>query len=119
MGVGIEEDDSAEKSIRNKVDSVLGIASNSMANIKVGASVDDVVSESPMQKYQVDFNAQFTALSNSFDKLLAVVNEYLPNIASGIDKDIIIDGNSLAIGMSRKIDNQLGRMATAKGRGNV
>lgn len=119
IGVGIDEDDSAEKSIRNKVDSVLGIANDSMANIKVGATMDDVVSESPMQKYQVDFNAQFTALSNSFDKLLAVVNEYLPNIASGVDKDIIIDGNSLAIGMSRKIDNQLGRMATAKGRGNI
>ena len=119
LGVGIEEDDSAEKSIRNKVDSVLGVANNATANIKIGTSIDDVVSESPMQKYQVDFNAQFTALSNSFDKLLAVVAEYLPNIANGVDKDIVIDGNSLAIGMSRKIDSQLGRMAISKGRGNV
>ena len=119
LGVGIEEDDSAEKSIKNKVDDVLGIANGATANIKVGASVDDIVSETPMQKYQVDFNAQFTSLSNSFDNLLAIVSEYLPNIANGVDKDIVIDGNSLAVGISRNIDRQLGKMATAKGRGNV
>ena len=119
LGVGIEEDDSAEKSIKNKVDDVLGIANGSTANIKIGTSVDDVVSETPMQKYQVDFNAQFTSLSNSFDNLLAIVSEYLPNIANGVDKDIVIDGNSLAVGISRNIDRQLGKMATAKGRGNV
>ena len=119
LGVGIDEDDSAEKSIRNKIDSIMGVANNATANIKVGTSVGDIVSESPMQKYQVDFNAQFTSLSNSFDRLLAVVSEYLPNIADSANKDIVIDGNSLAIGMSRKIDSQLGRMAISKGRGNV
>ena len=58
-------------------------------------------------------------MNSGIDRLIAIINEYLPNIANGVDKDIIIDGNSLAVGMSRKIDNQLGKMAISKGRGNV
>ena len=119
LGVGIEEDDSAEKSMQNKIDSILGVANNSMANIKVGTSVDDIVTESPMQKYQLDFNAQIGALNDGFDKLISLVGQYLPNIADGMDRNIVLDGNSLVVGMSRRMDEQLGRMATAKGRGNV
>ena len=35
------------------------------------------------------------------------------------NRDVIIDANSLAVGLSRQIDAQLGKMAVAKGRGNV
>ena len=33
--------------------------------------------------------------------------------------NIVLDGNSLVVGMSRKMDTQLGKMSVAKGRGNV
>ena len=33
--------------------------------------------------------------------------------------NIVLDGNSLVVGMSRKMDSQLGKMSVAKGRGNV
>ena len=119
IGVGIEEDDSAEKAIGEKVSDILGIANSSMANIKVGTSVDGLMPENPINKYQLDFNAQFSALSDGFENLIALVGEYLPNIASGMDRQLVIDGSSLAVGISRQMDNQLGRMAIAKGRGNV
>ena len=119
LGVGIEEDDSAEKSMQNKIDSILGVANNSMANIKVGTSVDDIVTESPMQKYQIDFNAQIGALNDGFERLIGLIGQYLPDIASNMDRNIVLDSNSLVVGMSRKMDSQLGRMATAKGRGNI
>ena len=119
LGVGIEEDDSAEKSMQNKIDSILGVANNSMANIKVGISVDDIVTESPMQKYQLDFNAQIGALNDGFDKLISLVGQYLPNIAGRMDRNIVLDGNSLAVGISRAIDVQLGKMSVSKGRGNI
>ena len=119
LGVGIEEDDSAEKSMQNKIDSILGVANNSMANIKVGTSVDDIVTESPMQKYQLDFNAQIGSLNDGFERLIGLIGQYLPDIASNMDRNIVLDSNSLVVGMSRKMDSQLGRMATAKGRGNI
>ena len=119
LGVGIEEDDSAEKSMQNKIDSILGVANNSMANIKVGTSVDDIVTESPMQKYQLDFNAQIGALNDGFERLIGLIGQYLPDIANNMDRNIVLDSNSLVVGMSRKMDSQLGRMATAKGRGNI
>lgn len=119
LGVGITEDDSAEKSIQNKVDSILGIANNTDAKINIGTSVDDIVTESPMQKYQVAFDAQFSSLNDGFDRLLALIGQYLPNIADNMDRNIVLDGNSLTVGISRKIDTQLGKMSVAKGRGNV
>lgn len=119
LGVGITEDDSAEKSIKSKVDSILGIANNTDAKINVGTNIDDVVTESPMQKYQVAFDAQFDSLNDGFDRLLALIGQYLPNIAENMDRNIVLDSNSLVVGMSRKMDSQLGRMATAKGRGNI
>lgn len=119
LGVGIEEDDSAERAVGEKVNSILGIANGSMAKIKVGTSVDGLIGENPMTKYQLDFNAQFSSLSDGFDRLIALVGEYLPNIAGGMDRQLVIDGSSLVVGVSRKMDSQLGRMAVAKGRGNV
>ena len=119
LGVGIEEDDSAEKSMQNKVNSILGIANASMANIKIGTSVDDMVAESPMQKYQLSFDAQFNSLNDGFDRLIGLIGQYLPNIADNMDRNIVLDGNSLVVGMSRKMDAQLGKISVAKGRGNV
>ena len=119
LGVGITEDDSAEKSMKNKIANILGIANNTDTKIKVGTSIDDVVNESPLQKYQLDFNAQLDSLNDGFDRLLALIGQYLPNIADNMDRNIVLDGNSLVVGMSRKMDSQLGKMSVAKGRGNV
>lgn len=119
LGVGITEDDSAEKSMLNKVANVLGIANNTDARIKVGTSIDDIANETPLQKYQVDFNAKIDSLNDGFDNLLALIGQYLPNIANNMDRNIVLDGNSLVVGMSRKMDAQLGKISTAKGRGNV
>ena len=119
VGAGIEEDDSAEKSIENKVSSILGVASGSLSNIRVGSSIDNLITQNPMQKYSLDFNAQIGSLSDGFDRLLLLVGQYLPNIADNMDRNIVLDGNSLVVGMSRKMDAQLGKISTAKGRGNV
>lgn len=119
LGVGIEEDDSAEKSIRNKVDSIIGVANNSMSDIRIGSSVSGLVGDNPVQKYQIGFDAQFSTLNDGFERLLSLIGQYLPDIASNMDRNIVLDGNSLAAGISRKIDTQLGKMSVAKGRGNV
>ena len=119
LGVGITEDDSAEKSIKSKVDSILGIANNTDAKINIGTNIDDIVTESPMQKYQVAFDAQFSSLNDGFDRLLSLIGQYLPNIAENMDRNIVLDSSSLVVGMSKRMDAQLGKMSVAKGRGNV
>ena len=87
-----------------------------LPNIK---GIENIINTTPMQHYQVAFNTQFNALNDRVEQLISLISEYLPNIADNMDRNIVLDGNSLVVGMSRKIDNQLGRMATAKGRGNV
>ena len=72
-----------------------------------------------MQKYQLDFNAQIGALNDGFDKLISLVGQYLPNIADGMDRNIVLDSNSLVVGIGRKMDSQLGKISSAKGRGNI
>lgn len=119
LGVGITEDDSAEKSIKSKVNSILGIANNTDAKINVGTSIDDIVTESPMQKYQVAFDAQFSSLNDGFDRLLTLIGQYLPNIADNMNRPLTVDGKALAVGISRNMDTQLGKISVAKGRGNV
>ena len=119
LGVGILSDDSAEESIGEKVNRVLGVAENSTANIKIGTTVDGVIPENPMQKYQVDFNTQISALGDGFDRLIGLVGEYLPNISEKVDRPITLDGKNLTAGISRTMDAQLGKIAIAKGRGNV
>lgn len=117
LGVGIEEDDSAEKSINEKVNGILGVANNSLSNAKLG--IGGMIAESPLQKYQLDFNGQIGALNDGFERLIALVGAYLPNIAENTAKELDFDGNKLVLGISKKMDMQLGKMALAKGRGNV
>lgn len=116
---GIVTDDSAEKSMKEKVGRIMDIASGSVGTITIPTTVDDLFVESPMVKYQMDFNAQFNSLNDGFERLVALVGNYLPDIASGMDRNIVLDGNSLAVGMSRRIDVELGKIGVAKGRGNV
>ena len=119
IGVGIEEDDSAEKSIRNKVDSIIGVANSSMSDVRIGSSVSGLVGDNPMQKYQIGFDAQFSTLNDGFERLLSLVGQYLPDISSNINRPLVLDGNAVAVGISRKIDTQLGKMSVSKGRGNI
>ena len=102
LGDGIENNDSPEKAIKSKYD-----------------GITNITSESPLQKYQLDFNAQIGSLNDGFDRLIALVGEYLPNISQKMNRPLTFDGNSLARGMSRQMDTQLGKIAVAKGRGNV
>ena len=81
--------------------------------------IKNVVSETAMKSYQLSFNTQFDALNDRVDRLIDLIGQYLPNIADNMDRNIVLDGNSLAVGISRKIDTQLGRISTAKRRGNV
>ena len=119
LAVGIEEDDSPEKAIQNKVATLMDLANGSFAEVELPMSVNDLSFESPMQKYQLEFNAQFNALNDGFERLIALVGNYLPDIAGGMDRNIVLDTNGLVVGMSRKMDTQFGKMAIAKGRGNV
>ena len=119
LGVGITNDDSAEKAIDEKVNGILNTANNSLNNIRLGTSVDGMIGESPMQKYQLDFNAQIGVLNDGFDRLIGLVGNYLPNISENMNRPLLVDGNNLATSISKQMDNQLGRMAISKGRGNV
>lgn len=114
---GIMEDDSPEQAMRDKVDRIMDVVNGT--KVAIPTTVDDLFVESPMQKYQLDFNAQIGSLNDGFERLIALVGNYLPDIAGGMDRNIVLDGNSLAVGMSRRIDVELGKMAVAKGRGNV
>ena len=119
LGVGIEDDDTAENAIAEKAKSILDIANGSLSNIHIGSSVDGLLADNPMQKYQLDFNAQIGELNDGFERLISLVGQYLPDIAGGMDRNIVLDSNALVVGMSKRMDNQFGKMAIAKGRGNV
>ena len=119
VGVGMDEDDSAEKAMKSKVDNIIGIAEDASANLNIGTSVDNIVADSPMKKYQLDFNAQLGALGDGFDRLVSLVGQYLPDIAVNSAKELTFSGDKLVLGISKRMDLQLGKMAVAKGRGNV
>lgn len=119
LGVGIEDDNTAEKAIAEKARNILDIANGSLSNINIGTSVDGLLADNPMHNYQLDFNAQIGELNDGFERLIALVGQYLPDIAGGMDRNIVLDGNALVVGMSKRMDNQFGKMAIAKGRGNV
>lgn len=119
IAVGITEDDSAENALNNKVNKILNVADYTTPNIRIGASVNDIMSADPMTEYQVNFTSQMNTLGDTFDRVLGILAEYLPIITEKANRDVIIDANSLAVGLSRQIDVQLGKMAVAKGRGNV
>lgn len=119
IGVGVETDDSAEKSIKNKVLSVIDSAKSGLSNMSVSSNIDGLMGNNPMTQYQLSINGQIGGLNNSIDRLTNLIASYLPQIAENSDKPISIDGNSLAVGMRRQIDYQLGRLSVGKGRGNV
>lgn len=119
IGVGIDEDDSAEKAIKNKVDSILDFATGSMSDVKLNPNIDNFIGESPLQKYQLDFNAQLDLLNDGFDRLIALIGQYLPEIAENSAKEFTLNKNELVLGISKNMDKQLGKMSLAKGRGNV
>ena len=119
IGVGIEEDDSAEKSIRNKVDSIIGVANSSMSDVRIGSSVSGLVGDNPMQKYQIGFDAQFSTLNDGFERLLSLVGQYLPDISSNTNRPSVLDGYAVSVCISRKVDTRLGKMSVAEGRGHV
>lgn len=104
--------------LENNTGWINGLAKNLMQEIK-SMPIENINNENPVQKYQVSFDTQFNALNDRFDRVISLIGKYLPGIAENADKPITIDGNSLAVGISRKIDAQLGKISTAKGRGNV
>lgn len=88
-------------------------------DIQVDKTIENVVTEDPVQKYQFEFNNQFNILNDSVERLIGLIGEYLPDIASGIDREIVLDSGAMVVGMTRKIDRELGKIKSSKGRGNV
>ena len=117
IGEGITKDDSAEQSIKGKMKSIMDIANTSVGSVSVG--VNDLVAESPMQKYQLAFNGQMGSLNDGFERLVSLVGNYLPDISENSRRELSVAGDKLVLGISRKMDSQLGKLAIAKGRGNV
>lgn len=72
-----------------------------------------------LQPSQIETNNNTNAINENIDRLISLIGEYLPGIADKMDRPITVDGDSLAVGMTRKIDSQLGKLTIAKGRGNV
>ena len=72
-----------------------------------------------IRNYQIDYTIQLNNINDSIDRFISLVGEYLPGISQKMDRPIVVDGNSLAVGMARKMDSQLGKLTVAKGRGNV
>ena len=104
--------------LENNTGWINGLAKNLMQEIK-SMPIENINNENPVQKYQVSFDTQFNALNDRFDRVISLIGKYLPGIADNAEKPITIDGKSLAFGISRNIDAQLGKISTAKGRGNV
>ena len=104
--------------LENNTGWINGLAKNLMQEMK-SIPIENINNENPVQKYQVSFDTQFNALNDRFDRVISLIGKYLPGIADNAEKPITIDGKSLAVGISRNIDAQLGKISTAKGRGNV
>ena len=104
--------------LENNTGWINGLAKNLMQEMK-SMPIENINNENPVQKYQVSFDAQFNALNDRFDRVISLIGKYLPGIADNAEKPISIDGKSLAVSISRNIDAQLGKISTAKGRGNV
>ena len=88
-------------------------------DIQVDKTIENVVTEDPVQKYQFEFNNQFNILTDSVERLISLIGEYLPEITNGLDRPIVLDSDAMAVGISQKIDRELGKRKLSKGRGNV
>lgn len=119
IGEGIAQDDSAENSMRDKLKSIMDVADTSFGNVSVGANLNGLIAESPMQRYQLEFNGQMGSLNDGFERLISLIGNHLPEISENSRKELSFTGDKLVLGISRKMDSQLGKIAIAKGRGNV
>ena len=72
-----------------------------------------------VRNYQTDYTPYLNNINDSIDRFISLVGQYLPEISQKIDRPIMIDGNSLAVGMAKSMDSQLGKISVSKGRGNV
>ena len=89
-----------------------------MPNLE-SAGVVGVNSGSVLGTYRPDYTEQLNSINDAVDRLIGLVGEYLPNISSNASKPVVVDANSLAVGMSRNIDSELGKISVSKNRGNV
>ena len=104
--------------LENNLGWINKLAENFMDKFKT-MQVENISNKNPMDKYQLSIDNQINAVNDRFDRLIGLIGKYLPGIADNAEKPITIDGKSLAFGISRNIDAQLGKISTAKGRGNV
>ena len=104
--------------LENNTGWISGLAKNLMQEMK-SMPIENISNKNPMDKYQLSIDNQINAVNDRFDRLIGLIGKYLPGIADNAEKPITIDGKSLAFGISRNIDAQLGKISTAKGRGNV
>ena len=86
----------------------------------VGNSEFSGISErSSVGGYRPDYTEQLNLINDAIDRLISLVSQYLPDIATKMDRPIVVNGDALAVGISRKMDSQLGKISVSKKRGNV
>lgn len=94
-------------------------ADMSLSDISIDKNIRNTVVEDSNRKYQVEVSSQFNGLSDTVERLIGLINDYLPNIANNMDKNIVLDTGAMVGAISGKIDQSLGRRKISKGRGNV
>ena len=87
----------------------------SLDNADVGVLNDRV----NLSNYQTDYSEHLALINDNIDRLISLVGEHLPNIDNKMNRPVMVDTDALAVGMSRKMDSQLGKITISKDRGNV
>ena len=93
----------------------VGFGTESVSN----SEFSGISERSSVGGYRPDYTEQLNLINDAVDRLISLVGQYLPDIASNMNRPIAINGDSLAVGISKKMDFQLGKMSVAKDRGNV
>ena len=83
------------------------------------ANITTLNDRGDLESYRTNYTEQLNLINDSVDRLISLIGDYLPGIALKVDRPLVVDGDSLTVGISRKMDYQLGKMSIAKDRGNV
>lgn len=96
-----------------------GVNENPIYNSNGNSGFNTISERTTVNNYRADYTERLIVIEDAIDRLITLIGDYLPGMSVKMDRPIVIDGNSLAVGMSRKMDSQLGKISVSKGRGNV
>ena len=139
VGVSLENSEASENAIKSKFGNIMNVAGKAFGmvqgyiseesknlatefdvpTVQIDSRIRNEAIENPVQQYQLDINSQFSLLNDGFERLIGLINEYLPDIAGNMNREIVLDSGALAVGMSRRMDKELGKISVGKGRGNI